>query len=71
MYWGRKQKFSQNVQVAANEVKFTLSTAGLIIFWSQKRILDIDMGWPGSVHDSRVWALSSLKVWAEGQVEHK
>ena len=40
-----------NVQIVANE----------------KRFLDIDVGWPGGTHDSRVWARSDVKQYLEEQ----
>ena len=31
------------------------------------RFLDIDVGWPGGTHDSRVWARSDVKLYIEEQ----
>lgn len=50
-YWCRKQFFAINCQVIANE----------------KRILDLDISWPGSTHDSRVWNRSQAKIYLESQ----
>lgn len=35
--------------------------AGMVVCDDQRRILHIDLGWPGSVHDARVWGNSSFK----------
>ena len=50
-YWCRKQFFAINCQVIANE----------------KRILDLDISWPGSTHDSRIWNRSQAKAYLERQ----
>jgi hypothetical protein len=50
-YWCRKQCFALNVQVVANQDYFC----------------DIDVGWPGSTHDARVWARSEVKQYLEQQ----
>lgn len=50
-YWCRKQFFAINCQVIANE----------------KRILDLDISWPGSTHDSRIWNRSQAKIYIESQ----
>ena len=50
-YWCRKQCYALNVQVVANQDFFC----------------DIDVGWPGSTHDARVWARSEVKQYLEQQ----
>ena len=51
LYWCRKQFYAVNTQVVAND-------------W---RICDLDVGWPGSTHDSRVWCRSQVKPYVEQQ----
>ena len=34
---------------------------------NDQRICDLDMGWPGKTHDSRVFRRSEFKVWLEAQ----
>ena len=51
MFWCRKQFYSLNTQVVAND----------------KFIYDIDCGWPGSTHDARVWVRSEVKRFLELQ----
>lgn len=51
LYWCRKQFYAVNTQVVAND-------------W---RICDLDAGWPGSTHDSRVWNRSQVKPYVEEQ----
>jgi hypothetical protein len=36
--------------------------SGMVVCDDHKRILHIDLGWPGSVHDSRVWSNSALAL---------
>ena len=51
MFWCRKQFYSINTQVVANE----------------ERIYDVDCGWPGATHDARVWNRSEVKRLIEEQ----
>jgi hypothetical protein len=51
LYWSRKQFCAVNTQVVAND-------------W---RICDVDVSWPGSTHDSRVWCRSQVKPYVEQQ----
>ena len=51
MFWCRKQFYSLNTQVVAND----------------QLIYDIDCGWPGSTHDARVWMRSEVKRFLEQQ----
>ena len=51
LYWSRKQFYAVNTQVVAND-------------W---RICDLDVSWPGSTHDSRVWCRSQVKPYVEQQ----
>ena len=51
MFWCRKQYYSINVQVVGND----------------KFIYDLDVGWPGSTHDARVWSRSLAKRHIEQQ----
>ena len=44
-YWSRKQHFAINVQVVSND----------------EFIYDIDVGWPGNAHDSRIWHRSRVR----------
>ena len=50
-FWCRKQFYSINVQVVGND----------------KFIYDLDVGWPGSTHDARVWNRSLVKRHIEQQ----
>ena len=50
-FWCRKQSYSINGQVVAND----------------RYICDIDIRWPGSTHDSRVWSRSQVKPYLEQQ----
>lgn len=50
-YWSRKQCYSINAQEVAND----------------QYIYDIDVGWPGSTHDSRIWSRSEVKPYLEQQ----
>ena len=34
---------------------------------NEKRILDLDISWPGSTHDSRIWNSSQAKIYIESQ----
>ena len=54
-FFCRNQKFSVNVQVVGTD----------------KRISDIDVQWPGSVHDARVYRLSEVKRIIEEQHTYK
>ena len=51
LFWCRKQFYAVNTQVVAND-------------W---RICDLDVSWPGSTHDSRVWNRSKVKPYVEEQ----
>ena len=51
LFWCRKQFFSINCQVVAND----------------RLICDIDVGWPGSTHDARIWRRSQVKRVIESQ----
>ena len=51
LFWCRKQFYAINCQVLAND-------------W---RICDLDVRWPGSTHDSRVWGRSQVKPYVEQQ----
>ena len=51
LYWCRKQFYSINVMVVGSDRYF----------------LDIDVGWPGSTHDARVWNRSEVKQYLEEQ----
>ena len=51
MFWCRKQFYAINAQVVANDTF----------------IYDIDVGWPGSTHDARVWNRSEVKRYIEEQ----
>ena len=51
MFWCRKQFYSVNAQVVA----------------SDNLIYDLDVGWPGSTHDARVWSRSEVKRHIEEQ----
>ena len=55
VFWGRKARYSINVQVVGNE----------------QRICDIDVQWPGSTHDARIWRLSHAKQIIEEQIMFK
>ena len=55
VFWGRKARYSINCQVIGNE----------------QRICDIDVQWPGSTHDARIWKLSHAKQIIEEQIEYK
>ena len=55
VFWGRKARYSINCQVVGNE----------------HRICDIDVQWPGSTHDARIWKLSHAKHIIEEQIEYK
>ena len=50
-FWCRKQYYSINVQLIGND----------------KYIYDLDVGWPGSTHDARVWSRSMVKRHLEQQ----
>ena len=50
-FWCRKQCYSLNVQVVGNDRYF----------------YDIDVRWPGSTHDARVWNRSQVKTYIEQQ----
>ena len=50
-YWSRKQCYTINAQVVGND----------------EYIYDIDIGWPGSTHDSRIWTRSQVKPYIEQQ----
>ena len=50
-YWSRKQCYSINAQVIGND----------------QYIYDVDVGWPGSTHDSRIWSRSEVKAYLEQQ----
>ena len=54
-FFCRNPKFSVNVQVVGTD----------------KRISDIDVQWPGSVHDARVYRLSEVKRIIEEQHTYK
>ena len=51
MFWSRKQCYSINVQVVGND----------------KLFYDLDVSWPGSTHDARVWNRSNVKRVIEEQ----
>ena len=51
MFWGRKQFYSINVQVVGND----------------RLMYDLDVGWPGSTHDARVWTRSQVRRFIERQ----
>jgi hypothetical protein len=51
MYWSRKQCHSINAQVVVND----------------RYICDLDVGWPGSTHDARIWNRSEVKRHIEHQ----
>ena len=51
MFWCRKQFYSINTQVVAND----------------ERIYDVDCGWPGATHDARVWTRSEVKRHIDSQ----
>ena len=55
VFWGRKARYSINCQVIGNE----------------QRICDIDVQWPGSTHDARIWRLSHAKHIIEEQIQYK
>merc|ERR1712041_3103 len=55
IFWGRKQRYSLNVQVVGND----------------SRICDIDFSWPGSAHDSTIYHYSAVKQHMESQVTYK
>ena len=55
VFWGRKARYSINCQVVGNE----------------QRICDIDVQWPGSTHDARIWRLSHAKQIIEEQIVYK
>ena len=54
-FWGRKQRYSLNVQVVGNN----------------SRICDIDCSWPGSANDSTIYHYSAVKQHMESQVTYK
>ena len=54
-FWGRKQRYSLNVQVVGND----------------SRICDIDCSWPGSANDSTIYHYSAVKQHMESQVTYK
>ena len=51
LYWCRKQFYAINCQVVAND----------------RKIYDLDVRWPGSTHDSRIWKRSQVKQYIESQ----
>ena len=51
-FWSRKMFHSLNVQIIGD---------------ANQRIRDVDAGWPGSTHDSRVWKNSEAKAILERQ----
>ena len=51
LFWCRKQCYAINVQLLCDD----------------RFILDVVLGWPGSVHDSRIWKLSEAKAVIETQ----
>ena len=51
LFWCRKQFYSLNVQIVGNDRYFC----------------DIDVSWPGSTHDARVWTRSQVKPFIEQQ----
>ena len=54
-FWNRKQCYSLNVQVVSNG----------------KRICAVDVGWPGSAHDSRIWTRSMERLIVEADPSHR
>ena len=50
-FWCRKQFYAINAQVVGDD----------------KLIRDIDVRWPGSTHDARVWCRSEVKPYLEQQ----
>jgi len=48
-FWSRKQRYGINVQVVSND----------------RRIYDLDVGWPGGTHDARIYARSEVKHYLE------
>ena len=48
-YWCRKQKYAINCQIVSND----------------KFVYDVDVGWCGTTHDSRIWERSEVKMWIE------
>ena len=50
-FWCRKQYYSINAQIVAND----------------ERIYDVDCGWPGATHDARVWTRSEVRRYIEEQ----
>lgn len=50
-FWCRKQFYAVNVQVVGND----------------EFIFDLDVRWPGSTHDARVWNRSQVKPYLEEQ----
>ena len=50
-YTNRKNYFSINAMIVGNE----------------ERILHVDCGWPGSIHDGRIWNRSNIKEVVESQ----
>ena len=54
-FWCRKQYHSYNVQIIGD---------------ANQRIRDVDIGWPGATHDSRVWCNSTAKAIIERQQEY-
>jgi len=48
-FWSRKQCYAINVQAIGND----------------RLIYDLDVGWPGSTHDARIWKRSEAKSYLE------
>ena len=51
LFWNRKQDYALNVQFVCND----------------DRVCDLDVGWHGSAHDSKVWNRSAVKDYMEEQ----
>ena len=54
-FWNRKQCYSLSVQVISNS----------------ERICAVDVGWPGSAHDSRIWTRSLERLIVEADPSHR
>jgi len=52
-FWSRKQDYGIQAQVVAND----------------RFILDLDVGWPASAHDSRIWKRSEVKQYLDEEVD--